>query len=448
VSLPSRTRAWLCSLGLLIAVPGYAEEARDLELELDGTRSSTRDSRPRGAPPPLVASTADPAATETLTSAPPSEPAEQAELATSKPLAASRQARSARNPWAIVHEHVHGEQAVDLTPEPPGPHRFAPLARVEVGGSSYYPYSFDGHVHSEHSPDADHPVIDMLARAEREGLSALVLTDHGSSRSALSFPKYKGALKAFVGQEIGGEFGHAVWWNVDAPWGGSRQTLAQRAAFAHERGGLIVLCHPGWWIGGREQDPMLWVTPDALRKGGISGDIDALEIWNGVYDKPLPRLIAAWVDALEAGIYVPIVGNSDFHRFRSHRLGGPRNVVLCSEPELERCMWPAIKAGKVYITDGPTLTFSVNGKTFGEQVARAPLDVRMEVVSPRGGELRLYVGRNLAKAWSLRPDVHEQFQWSGPPTDAASYLRVEVVRSVSGREAPVYELLSNPVFTH
>ena len=72
----------------------------------------------------------------------------------------------------------------------------------------------------------------MLAGAERVGLSALVITDHGSAPSALSFAKYKGRVRAIVGQEIGGEYGHAVWWNVDAalPEQARRKTLAERAA--------------------------------------------------------------------------------------------------------------------------------------------------------------------------------------------------------------------------
>ncbi|HEY6876911.1 MAG TPA: CehA/McbA family metallohydrolase, partial [Polyangiales bacterium] len=194
------------------------------------------------------------------------------------------------------------------------------------------------------------------------------------------------------------------------------------------------------------QDPMGWITPEALRKGGISGDIDALELWNGVYDKPLPKLIAAWVEALEAGVYVPIVGNSDFHRFRSHRLGGPRNVVLCDTPELRSCLWSAVRAGRTYITDGPTLNLSVNGKTFGQQVAKAPLDVALNTFSPRAAELRLYVGRALAKTWPLQAGVQEQFRWSSAPPSTPTYLRVEIVRSLPGRDAPVFELLSNPVF--
>ncbi|HEY6881778.1 MAG TPA: PHP domain-containing protein, partial [Polyangiales bacterium] len=200
----------------------------------------------------------------------PSEPAPTdsapSEPAPTEPAPAQPPARR-----AIVREALH-DVAVQRTPEPPGGHHFPKLERVEVGGVPYYPYSFDGHVHSEHSLDADHPVVELLAGAERVGLSAVVLTDHGSARSALSFDKYKGPVRAFVGQEIGGEYGHAVWWNVDAtlPSNARRATLAERAAYAHERGGMIVLCHPGWWIGGRAQDPMTWVTPEALKKGGIS----------------------------------------------------------------------------------------------------------------------------------------------------------------------------------
>ncbi len=454
-SLSRRSWLWI----LLSAARVQAQQPPDDLLGEEERRvPSAHDGRTRAAPPPLSDAPPPSVVAEQSVSAVAEGPLEQApsEAApahskiappTLKRPSANLQARMSPRYPGVRIEAVHAI-AVQRIPEA-GPHLFAPLAHVEVAGTPYYPYSFDGHVHSQHSPDAAEPVLDMLAGAERAGLSALVFTDHGSARSQLSFAKYKGPVKAFVGQEIGGEYGHAVWWNVDAalPYNPSRATLSERAAIAHEHGGLIVLCHPGWWIGGRERDPMQWITPEALKKGGLSGDIDALELWNGVYDKPLPKLIAAWVEALEAGVYVPIVGNSDFHRFRSHRLGGPRNVVLCDKPDPATCMWSAIKAGRSYVTDGPTLDLRVNGKTFGEQVAHGPLDVSIDTTSPRGGELRLYVGRELVKAWSLRPAVREQFTWSGPGANTPSYVRIEIVRSIAGYEAPVFELLSNPVFT-
>jgi PHP domain len=431
LSFAPRTKALLYAVGLMSSAWSRANADDTLEDAPASPLLSTRDSRPRGAPPPLLPVGEQSASAQPM-------PASVAPIEARAPEGALRPRALAAAPRPVMR----------AAGEPVG-HRFAPLERVEVAGTAYYPYSFDGHVHSEHSPDADHPVTEMLAAAERVGLDALVVTDHGSARSALSFARYKGALKPFVGQEIGGPYGHAVWWNVDAalPDHASKATLAERAAYAHERGGLIVLCHPGWWIEGREADPMAWITPDALRKGGVSGDIDALELWNGVYDKPLPRLITAWVDALEAGVFVPIVGGSDFHRFRAHRMGGPRNVALCDRAQPETCIWSAIRSGRSYVTDGPTLLLVANGKTFGESAQVAPgaaLNVTLSTWSPRGGELRLYLGRQLVQSWPLGTGKTE-LQWSAPAPAAPTYLRAEVVRSVPGRQAPVFELLSNPV---
>lgn len=326
--------------------------------------------------------------------------------------------------------------------------RFARLTPVKMAEQTYYPYSFDGHVHTHHSPDAFNPPLEVLAEAERVGLSAIVITDHGSSRAKLEFGGHKGQLVAFAGQEIGGPFGHAVFWNV-APKQGvvpSDTSLRERAAFAHEHGGLIVLCHPGWWIRGREKDPMEWITPAALAPGGISSDIDALELWNGVYDAPLRKLITAWEDALEAGAYVPIVGNSDFHRLGAHRIGGPRNVAYCTRQEPESCLWDAVKAGRLYVSDGPSLALTVDGQPLGgtaQGVAGRALDVHLQSDSPQGGELRVLIGRTIVETAPLDPraplDAHVRL--TAPATN--SYLRVEIVRTVAGSEQVL--LLSNPI---
>jgi hypothetical protein len=324
-----------------------------------------------------------------------------------------------------------------------GGHSFAPLTPLAIGGKSYYPYSFDGHVHTEESPDADHPPREVLEGAVRAGLDALVFTDHGSPHAKLVSGTLTGA-RAFAGQEIGGPFGHAVFWNVPdkqvVPPG--RTSLAERAAFAHEHGGLIVLCHPGWWIGGRAEDPIGWMTPEALAKGGRSGDIDALELWNGVYDAPLRKLIALWESALEAGVFVPIVGNSDFHRFRAHRLGGPRNVALCDRAEPDACLWDAVKLGRLFVTDGPSLSFSVEDQTMGETVEAtvgAPLHVSVQTTSPRGGQLRVLLGRSEVYNGTLAANTPADARFEVAAPSHSSYLRVEIVRG------EVVELLSNPI---
>jgi hypothetical protein len=326
---------------------------------------------------------------------------------------------------------------------------FPRLGSVLVGGVNYHAFRFEGHVHTAHSLDAKHPTVEVLSAAERLGLDALIITDHGNSAARFDFPRYQGSLKPFVGREIGGEFGHAVMWNVSEE---ARQTfppltLEQRSRFAHEHGGLLIFAHPGWWIDGNHRDPMQWMTPEAMRRGGSAGDIDAIELWNGVYHTPLPKLIAAWIALLEAGVYVPIVGNSDFHRFHFHRLGSVHNIALCEQPELASCLWPAVRGGRVMVTDGPGAVLSVNERLPGSivQGTDEPLRVAVEALAPDGGTLRVYLGKEVVQTLALAPGVRTGQTWEIPSPAQDSYVRIDIQRPTPQRGQPPVSLLSNPV---
>jgi PHP domain len=328
--------------------------------------------------------------------------------------------------------------------------KYADPVPFQLAGRTYHPYAFEGHVHSHHSRDADHPVPMILEAAETLGLDAIVITDHGSTRSRHDFAKYRGTVVPFVGEEFGGEYGHAVTWNV--PTNDDHESkgkpLNERAAFAHQHGGLLVFAHPGWWINGNSRDPMQWMTPANMRRGGLAGEIDAIELWNGVYRTPLPKLIDAWVAMLDAHVFVPIVGNSDFHRFRSHLIGSARSVAYCEHADLRTCLWPATRAGRLYVTDGPTLIFSVNDQLPGATLTPAPGDelvIRVEAFAPEGGELRLYVGRKMAGVIPLSPNVRMKTGWRLPAPAHDSFVRIDIKRAHKARGQTHVSLLSNPV---
>jgi len=326
---------------------------------------------------------------------------------------------------------------------------FPALGPISIGGVSYFPYRFEGHVHTAHSPDARHSTVEILGAAERMGLDALIFTDHGDSSARFDFPAYRGAAVPFVGREIAGAFGHAVIWNVtdDTRQIPSRTTLAERARFAHEHGGLLVFAHPGWWIDGNRADPMEWMTPQAMQRGGVAGEVDAIELWNGVYHTPLAQLIAAWVSLLESGVYVPIVGNSDFHRADFHRLGNAHNIAFCDRPELATCLWPAVREGRIVVTDGPLAVLSVNEQLPGAVVnpAGAPLRVAVEALAPEGGTLRVYLGKAVVATLALAAGAQMIGSWEVPAPQADSYVRIDIERPARTRAQPPVSLLSNPV---
>lgn len=327
--------------------------------------------------------------------------------------------------------------------------RFDKHGPTRIGDVTYHPYIIDGHVHSHHSPDARHPPAEIMKTAARLNMDAIVFTDHGSIRALREFSSFPGPVTPFIGAEIGGAFGHAVYWNVaeEDPQVPSRTSLQERCDFAHAHDGLLVFAHPGWWISGNQRDPMEWMRPGALRRGGAAGAIDAIELWNGVYRTPLPKLIDVWLSLIEAGVYVPIVGDSDFHQHRFHKLGDAHSIVLCDEPEIQTCLWPAVKQGRVIVSDGPSAVFSVNGQPPGSviQVSTQPLDVRIEALAREGGTLRLYRGRELIEQRKLTPGANGSFSFKVDAPSADSWLRIDIERPQRTRGQTPISLLSNPV---
>ncbi len=319
--------------------------------------------------------------------------------------------------------------------------------------------AYDGHVHSDFSRDAIHPLEELMWLAERVDLDMLVLTDHGSSSGRRFLEgSYRGPVAPMIGEEVGGSFGHAVIYDVrdrgevGAAVADSMEALGQ---LVHGQHGVVVLAHPGWWIGRNTYDPRRWMQYDALRRGGIGDEIDALELWNQVYWQPSRALIDEWVGLLERGLYAPIVGNSDFHRGYSHRLGDPRNACLCPlgpDGQLAgtpgECLLSAVREGRLYVTDGPVLDFQVSGRVPGEIIEVLPgtlLAVSVRATAPEGGVLRLFVGRELRETLALPPGEEATRRFSVPVPSADSFVRVEIERLSVPDDRPSFSLLSNPV---
>ncbi|GAB4204506.1 MAG: hypothetical protein OHK0013_19450 [Sandaracinaceae bacterium] len=339
------------------------------------------------------------------------------------------------------------------------PSREWTFPEIRAGERRFRTMAYDGHVHSAFSRDAIHPIGELMWLAERVDLDMVVVTDHGSSSARSFFEReYRGPITAVIGEEVGGSFGHAVIYDVRDRRGvgeAAADSMQALGSLVHGRGGVVVLAHPGWWIGRNTWDPRRWMQYDALRRGGIGQEIDALELWNQVYWQRSRELIDEWVGLLERGLYVPIVGNSDFHRAYSHELGTPRNACLCplaADGSLaippSACLLSAVREGRLYVTDGPVLDLQVSGRVPGEIVEALPftlLAVAVRASAPEGGELHLYVGRDLRERVPLPVGADVARRFSVPVPTEDSFVRVEIVRTGSPEDRPPFSLLSNPV---
>src|SRR5688500_17387053 len=141
---------------------------------------------------------------------------------------------------------------------------------ITVGGVTYRPFAFDGHVHTSYSNDSRSSPERVLRIAERVRLDGLVITDHGTSRVARDIARYRGPLKVLVGEELGGEYGHVVAWNMHDRRGmkAAHWTIARLAPLVRAQGGAVILAHPGWFMENRREPPTAWLTPSALGPGG------------------------------------------------------------------------------------------------------------------------------------------------------------------------------------
>ncbi|MCC6877099.1 MAG: PHP domain-containing protein [Sandaracinaceae bacterium] len=332
-----------------------------------------------------------------------------------------------------------------------------PRLTAQIGGRTLSTFSFDGHVHTDHSRDARHPTGDVLFLAALADLDALVITDHGSSHATQDLDGYRGDVAVLVGEEVGGPFGHAVIWNVPERRGvqDARETLRDLGAHVHAQGGVLVLAHPGWWMTHNTYDPRRWMDPQSLRRGGISENVDALELWNAVYYQRSRELLDQWVALLEQGIFVPIVGGSDFHVYGAHFLGTPRNVFSCAVDRdgrpatpLGECLLEAVRRGRLFVSDGPVATLDVAGHTMGEVLGVRPgaeLRVQVRAVAPRGGQLRVFLGRNVAGTLDLPPGEERSRIWTLRAPAEDSFVRVEIERATPVENATSFSLVSNPV---
>jgi hypothetical protein len=136
----------------------------------------------------------------------------------------------------------------------------------------------------------------------------------------------------------------------------------------------------------RKQGLVVWADayrPDAGLPGGealialLLTKVDALEI--DVRERSQP-LLPAWYRLLNAGLRVSAIGGSakDSNRIA---LGGMRTYALLERDEpLSYHAWiEAVRQGRTFVTNGPLLRFSVNGKPPGARIDPEPATASLRI---------------------------------------------------------------------
>jgi hypothetical protein len=296
----------------------------------------------------------------------------------------------------------------------------------------------DLHAHTLAS-DGVHTLDELAAKALRNGLDFLAVTDHNQIARSATLPRLPG-LTLIPGVEWTHYQGHANFLGVDEPYSGcfAANTPAEiQAIFAGARasGALISANHP-------------------FEEGcGFTLDLenlpfDCLEVWNGPMRESNLRAIGLWQSLLAAGKKVPICGGSDYHRDTPFIfLGGPTTCVYARSAGASDIL-AALRRGHSYITfapNGPALELSAGEAILGDTVAwpeTRTLRLALDGLEP-GDVVRLVTPRGATAL--LEAPAAGRFE-AGCAVDGPGFARVEVLRAFLPGIPRLPALISNPIY--
>jgi hypothetical protein len=154
------------------------------------------------------------------------------------------------------------------------------------------------------------------------------------------------------------------------PDGADDWTLRDWCGQCHRKGGLVVWTKPG------EETDGLWLG-EALANV-ILGEVDACEV--NRFSDNLPLVLDDWYGLLDQGFRLPLVGASAKEN-NSVPLGAMRTYARLTpgEPFSYRAWIEAVRAGRTFVTNGPLLSFTVNGQDPGAIIEVDSPDQRVHV---------------------------------------------------------------------
>jgi hypothetical protein len=236
-------------------------------------------------------------------------------------------------------------------------------------------YRGDLHAHSWHS-DASWDIPDLVAWARANLLDFVTLTDHNTVSGHDEVLSLGGDdLLTMAGLEMTTHHGHALslgcrdWqeWRIGPLTG---RTMPMIAAEVMAKGNLFVIAHPM-----APGDPACtgcrWEYSDMM-----PGPAGIVEIWNGGpwsdYNEDGLALYRLW---LAQGHRLMATAGSDIHGPEGYGVATGFNTVM-AEDRTETAILAAVRAGRNYLSCGPTLILTATGMTddailMGGEVSRA-----------------------------------------------------------------------------
>lgn len=295
--------------------------------------------------------------------------------------------------------------------------------------------SADFHIHCSNSFDSAVSPEDRLISCAAEGVEFAAVTDHDFVTDPLPFIrqlKLQRWLTGVAGQEITTRgMGHynAFPLPVDPtkPGNGAVQWQGKTPAqiFTEVRNlptqPLLIVNHPRFGA-------LAYFTPFgfdpqtcAATKAGFSLNFDAMELFNGKAQTDLNTLFRDWFGLLNHGYRIAATAGSDSHTLTHDEVGYARNFVFVGTDDPQQvtatALVQAVKQGRVVVSLGPFVTFSVEGHPIGALVSKpqGDLTVQVRVQAPNWvavDEVELIANGIAIKRWQL-PHPASALDWRG-----------------------------------
>jgi len=257
-------------------------------------------------------------------------------------------------------------------------------------------YTGDLHSHTFHS-DGMWSVEHINAFARRLGLDFLHLSDHNTISGNTHHRSFSdNDCLSMAGIELTMPWGHAVVVGAEKwqDWGvrNTQPYFRPIAERLHAAGHFVTIAHPKN-VGEPSCGGCRWIFED-----DIADLVSAVEVWNGIWalsDNNNPQGLALYYEWLNEGHRLSVTSGTDLHGLPliqtdenglpevhwvkevtdehiasiqpGTRIGGAAFNVVWAEEFSEAGILAGLKAGRVYISDGPRLDFTANSQD-GERV--------------------------------------------------------------------------------
>jgi hypothetical protein len=257
----------------------------------------------------------------------------------------------------------------------------------------------DFHVHSLPSADCNVSIPDRARSLVCEGLDWFAATEHGRRTdyaTVLDTLSLAAPLYALVSEEVTtsnwGHFGaFPLPINHKDPRRGGLDVAGMDldSIFSRFRSdnpeALIQINHPRAGNTGYF-DQVGYSSPDSST-AAMRLDFDLLEVLNGKNLQSLDMVWKDWMGLLRSGRNIVGVGNSDSHHLIEQEVGYPRNYVALEPGDSisdQEAFLAAVRAGRIVVSNGPFIDFTVDGVSIGSTVSvkRGIVKGHVRVIAP------------------------------------------------------------------